>query len=263
MTFAFAAPLYAGLQLMTSITATRPNAENIRVPRAVLNTIPYIFLIGFFVPSALLVFPLGETMTTDLKQILIAIWQPWPIYISLLTTVAHLLFSPFVSNDKNGEGGRATLSSLRTVYAVAFGHTAITHLIPRVLSLFTMIEPRFFNETFAAALHPCKVFQVALPWTQPTLQVSDVGTGVHIFLRWDYIIGSTGVLLWALTLYRNAHRAILDKPGCLGLLVKVGLLAVFAGPVGAAVELMWERDELVVHETGGLKSRVSSNKKSS
>lgn len=71
------------------------------------------------------------------------------------------------------------------------------------------------------------------------------------------------MLLWALSLHRNAHRAILGKAGGLGLLIKVALLSVVASPVGAAVELMWERDELVVHETGGLKSRVSGVKKSS
>lgn len=228
-----------------------------------LNAIPFAFLVGFLVPSLVMISPLSDTMTPDLKQIIIAIWQPWPVYISILTTAAHILFSHFVSNDNNVDGGRATLSSLRKVYAVAFANTVINHQIPLVLSLFTIIEPRFFHEKFARALHPSVMYQAPLPWTKPTLQVSDIGTGVHIFLRWDYIIGSAGVLLWALTLHRNAHRAILGKAGCLGLLVKVALLSVFAGPVGAAVELMWERDELVIHETGGLKPRVSTDKKAS
>ena len=263
MTFAFATPLYAGLQLAYSVTAARPNAENIRVPRAVLNAIPYVFVIAFMIPSTLLIVPLSETMTAELKQICIAVWHPWPVYISVLTVIANILSSPFVSNDNTVDGGRATLSSLRKVYAFAFANAAFTHLIPWVISLATVIEPRFFNRQFAELLHPCKVFQLPLPWAQPTLQVSELGLGVHAFLRWDYVIGSTGVLLWALTLYRNAHRAILGKPGCLGLLVKVALLSVLAGPVGAAVELMWERDELVVHETGGLKPTVSTNKKSS
>lgn len=263
MTFAFAAPLYAGLHLIFSSTASRPNAESIRAPRAVLNVIPYAFFIGYLVPSLLLIAPLSETITTDVKQIIIAAWQPWPLYISFLTTITHILFSPFVSNDKTIDGGRATLSSLRKVYAVAFANTAINHLIPWTISLFTILEPQFFNKNFAHALHPSNVFQLPLPWAQPPLQISDIGAGVHVFLRWDYIIGSTGVLLWALSLHRNAHRAILGKAGGLGLLIKAVLLSVVASPVGAAVELMWERDELVVHETGGLKSRVSGSKKSS
>lgn len=264
LTFAFAAPLYAGLQLIYSVTAAKPNAENIRVPRAVLNAIPFAFLIGYLVPSLLLIAPLSDTITPDVKQIIIAIWQPWPIYTSVLIATANILFSSFVSNDNNANGGRATLSSLRKVYAVAFANTAINHQVPLVISLATVVEPRFFRDTFARVLHPSVVYQAPLPWANPTLQVPDVGSGVHVFLRWDYIIGSAAVLLWALTLHRNAHRAILGKAGCLGLLVKAALLSAVAGPVGAAVELMWERDELVIHETGGLKPRgVSKGKKAS
>lgn len=263
LTFAFAAPLYAGLHLIFSSTASRPNAESIRAPRAVLNVIPYVFIIGYLVPSLLLIAPLSETITTDVKQIIIAAWQPWPLYISILTTVAHILFSPFVSSDKTIDGGRATLSSLRKVYAVAFANTAINHLIPWTISLFTILEPQFFKKEFLNALHPLNVFQLPLPWAQPALQISELGAGVHVFLRWDYVIGSTGVLLWALSLHRNAHRAILGKAGGLRLLIKVALLSVVASPVGAAVELMWERDELIVHETDGLKSRVPGSKKTS
>lgn len=256
-------PVYAGLQLIFSVTAARPNAENIRVPRAVLNFIPFAYVIGYHVPTLLMVAPLNDSITPDLKQIIIAIWQPWPAYISLLTIAASLLFSPFVSNDNNVEGGRATLSSLRKVYAFAFANAAITHQIKVILPLATLAEPRFFQEKFLRALHPAAIFETPLPWAKPTLQVPDLGTGIHYFLRWDCVFGTLGLLLWTLTLHRNAHRAILGKAGCLGLLVKVALLTAVAGTVGAAVELMWERDELVIHETGGLKPRVSKGKKSS
>lgn len=112
-----------------------------------------------------------------------------------------------------------------------------------------MLEPQFFNKKFLAALHPAAVFATLLPWAQSTLQVPDFGTGIHYFLCWDYVGETIGVLLWTLTLHQNAHCAILDKASCLGLLVKVVLLTVFTGPAGAAVELMWERDELVIHKT--------------
>lgn len=256
-------PLYGALQLMFSITATKPNAENIRVPRAVLNFLPFAFIIGNLVPTLLMIAPLNDPITPDLKQIIIAIWQAWPIYTSLLTAVASLLLSPFVSNDNTVEGSRATLSSLRRVYAFAFGIAAFTHLVKVIIPLTVLLEPRFFNEPFRAALHPATIFAAPLPWTQPGFQVPDFKAGIHYFLRWDNICQTAGVLLWALTLHRNAHRTIRGKAGCLGLLLKVGLLTAFAGTAGAAVELIWERDELVVDETGGVKQKVSKDKKSS
>lgn len=261
MTFAFAAPLYAGIQLSSSITASRPNAQNIRVPRAVLKTIPLIFFIGYTIPSTLLVLPAPARLSVDLKQIFTAVWQPWPAYISILTTVVHILFSPFTKNDTSVEGGRATLKSLRWVYAFAFGNAALTHIITHGASIATAVVPMAFQESYVKALHPCKVFGIALPWVP--LRVDSLGTGVHVFLRWDYLIGSAGVLLWAMTLYVNAHRAVLGKSCCCDLLLKVGLLTVLTGPVGAAVELVWERDELVIHETGGLKPRVGNTEKKS
>lgn len=200
-------------------------------------------------------------ISIDLKQIFIAVWQPWPAYVSILTTAVHILFSSFTKNDTSIEGGRATLKSLRRVYAFAFGNAALAHIILHTISIATVAAPMLFQESFAKALHPCKVFATALPWVP--LKVDNIADGVHIFLRWDYLIGSTGVLLWAMTLHVNAHKAILGSMSWCDLLTKVGLLTVVSGPVGAAVELMWERDELVIHETGGLKQRVGQEKKSS
>lgn len=261
LTFAFATPLYAGLQLASSVTASRPNSQNIRIPRAVLKAIPTIFFIGFTIPSGLLILRAPETYSIDLKQIFTAVWQPWPAYISILTTVVHILFSPFTKNDTSVEGGRATLKSLRWVYAFAFGNAALAHIITHTVSVAAAVVPVLFQEKYANSLHPCKVFGIALPWVP--LRVDSLAAGVHVFLRWDYLIGSAGVLLWAMTLYVNAHRAIVGKSCFCDLLVKVGLLTVLTGPVGAAVELVWERDELVIHETGGLKPRAASREKKS
>lgn len=260
LTFAFAAPLYGAIQLFTSVTATKPTAENIRVPRAVLRAIPFVFFIGYMVPSFLLLAPESEHVTKDLKQIFIAIWQPWPAYVSILLTVAHIFFSPFTSNDHTVEGGRATLRALRGVYAFAFANATLNHLISWIIPLATLAEPRFFKEEYLAALHPCAVFSFPKPWESGAV-VETVGAGVHAFLRWDYIIGSAGVLIWAVSLYRAAHRVVYGRAGCIGLFVKVAALSALSGPIGAAVELMWERDELIINEMGGLKRAAPAGKK--
>lgn len=254
LTFAFATPLFLGLQLSSSITARRPNADNIRIPRAVLAALPLIFVVGFMVPSHAMILPAPEVISVDWKQIAIAIWQPWPAYVSILSTVAYYVLSPFFSNH------RASMSGLRWVYAFAFLNASVSHLVSWVLSLATIFVPGMFQDRFLEALHPAKVFEVPLPWSG--LQVETVAQGVHAFLRWDYLIGSAGVLVWALSLYVVAHKQILSTVSWVSLLVKVSVLTAVAGPTGAAVELMWERDELVFSETGGSK-QVSKNKKSS
>lgn len=255
LTFAFATPLFLGLQLGCSITARRPTADNIRIPRVILAALPWVFVIGFMVPTAMMVLPAPDLISVDFKQIAIASWHPWPGYVSILATVAYYVLSPFFSNNH-----RASMSGLRWVYAFAFANAALTHLVTWIVSLATVVVPTIFSEKYLDALHPSKVFVIPLPWSG--LTVDNVADGVHFFLRWDYMIGSAGVLIWALTLYTVAHKQILSTVSWPGLLVKTGLLTALTGPVGAAVELMWERDELVFSETGS-RQQVSKTKKSS
>ncbi|KAJ5342383.1 hypothetical protein N7541_011507 [Penicillium brevicompactum] len=254
-TFAFATPLILGLQLGCSITARRPHADNIRVPRAVLASMPLIFAVGFMVPTNMMVLPAPSVISVDFKQIAIAIWQPWPAYVSILSTVAYYVLSPFFSDND-----RASMSSLRWVYAFAFINASLSHLVSWIVSLATVIVPTLFEKRFQEALHPASVFFIPLPWSG--LMAENVGHGVHVFLRWDYMIGSAGVLLWAIHLYSVAHKQILSTVSWPSFLFKTALIATLAGPAGAAVELIWERDELVFTETGGNKQRVSKDKKS-
>ncbi|KAJ5807335.1 hypothetical protein N7447_010791 [Penicillium robsamsonii] len=253
-TFAFGIPLTCGLQLGSSITARRPHADNIRVPRAVLAALPLTFVVGYMLPTVAMTLPAPSVISVDLKQIAISFWHPWPAYVSILTTVAYFTLSPFFSNNH-----RASMSSLRWVYTFAFANASLSHIVSWVVSLATVIVPALFEDRFLSSLHPAKVFSIPLPWSG--LTVNNVGDGVHVFLRWDYLIGSAGVLIWAISLYTIAHKQLLSTVSWPSLLVKIFLLTVLAGPAGAAVELIWERDELVFSETGGSK-QVSKAKKS-
>ncbi|CAG7919565.1 unnamed protein product [Penicillium olsonii] len=254
-TFAFATPLFLGLQLGCSVTAHRPHADNIRVPRAVLAALPLVFGVGFMIPTHMMVLPAPSVIPVDFKQIAIAIWQPWPAYVSVLSTVAYYLLSPFISNSH-----RASMSSLRWVYAFAFINASLPHLVSWIVSLATVIVPMIFEKRFLETLHPANVYSIPLPWSG--LVVDNVGDGVHAFLRWDYIIGTSGVLIWALSLYTAAHKQLLNTVSWPSLLFKTAVMTAVAGPVGAAVELVWERDELVFSETGGDNQRISAAKKS-
>lgn len=243
------------LQLGCSITARRPHADNIRIPRAVLGALPLAFVVGYMVPTVAMTLPAPSVIPVDLKQIAIAIWHPWPAYVSVLTTVAYFTLSPLFSNDN-----RASMSSLRWVYAFAFANASLSHIVTLVVSLATVVVPVLFEDRFLGSLHPANVFSIPLPWSG--LTVDNVGDGVHVFLRWDYMIGSAGVLIWAISLYTVAHKQLLNTISWPSLLVKVALLTVLVGPAGTAVELIWERDELVFTETGGSKQEVTKAKKS-
>jgi hypothetical protein len=260
-TYAVATPLYGGLQLSISSTSSRPNVHSISIPRAVLNALPVIFILGYILPSALMLLPAPDVVTFDQKQILIALWQPWPVYVSIMAVLARVVLSPFTRDETDNRRQPALLrKALRRVYAFAFANAAIFHLAAWTISIASAVVPVLFHERFVESLHPARVFGISLPWGSPTLRVSSFGEGVHVFLQWDFLVGSTGVLLWATTLYVMAHRQILGKVGWVGLVVKIGLLSLVAGPVATAVELVWERDELVIEWE--MKGYGSGNKKS-
>lgn len=153
------------------------------------------------------------------------------------------------------------MRSLRKVYAFAFANAAVGHLISWIVTLATVVAPPIFNETYRESLHPFKVHHIPSPWALPVVQVESLAEGVHAFLRWDYLIGSAGVLIWTISLYKPAHLAARGRVGWFDLVVKTVLLSVVSGPVGAAVELMWERDELAFNELGGPRKYVSKQKK--
>ncbi|KAL4875742.1 hypothetical protein BJY04DRAFT_211077 [Aspergillus karnatakaensis] len=252
MTFAFATPLYLAIHLYLSVTATNPTVANIHVPRIILKSIPLVFIPGFYLPTSLLLIPAPAQVSTDLKQIFIAIWQFWPAYISfMLTTIRYL--SPSPTADAN----HSTLRPLRCIYALTFANTAIPHIISWTIPLASVATPWLFNPVYLESLHPGIVFFIPRPWDAKPL--TNLADGAHSFLRWDYLIGSAGVLVWAVALYIAAHKKVSKRIGSLEFGAKIFFLTLVAGPVGAAVELVWERDELVF-EQGDFK-RVDEGKK--
>jgi hypothetical protein len=105
--------------------------------------------------------------------------------------------------------------------------------------------PHLFSESIAAAFHPGRVFANTLPWPASDLQITSFGDGSLLFLQWDDLIGSTALLLWAAALYIVAHQQTSIDVRWTTLLSNVALLSLVSGLVGAAVVLMWARDEVL------------------
>lgn len=220
-----------------------------RIPYAVLVSFPLVFLIGNSVPSVAMILPLSSVNTIEIKQLLTALWQPWPAYTGFGLTAAHFLFgNVFTSGDKpTPDGRKKTAGALRYIYAIAFGNAAISHLAAATLTIGTVIAPKIFHPDYAVALHPTKVLQTLLPWTSPVAQIQTLGDGVNNFLRWDYNLGTASLLLWTSVLYIRAHRHYEGKAvSALPFLAKIATLSALVGPAAAAVEIMWEREEFVL-----------------
>ncbi|KAJ6784647.1 hypothetical protein PWT90_03210 [Aphanocladium album] len=250
LTFAFATPVYGFVHLLTSRTASTPSRGNMRIPYAVLKSLPLVFLVGNAVPSLAMVLPYSATNTVAVKQLLTAVWQPWPAYTAFGLTAAHfLLGGVFTSGDAGTlDGRKKSASAIRYIYAIAFGNAALSHLIAATVSVGTVVAPKVFHVDYVSVLHPAKILEAVLPWAEnPVAQIKTLGDGVHVFLGWDYKIGTASLLLWAVVLYARAHVHYEGK--CVSLLPflgKIATLTALVGPAATAVELMWEREEFVL-----------------
>ncbi|KAM3441580.1 hypothetical protein NHJ13734_002804 [Beauveria thailandica] len=250
LTFAFATPVYGLLHLLTSAAASVPSRANMHIPYAVLQALPLVFLLGNAVPSLAMILPLSSWNTPAVKQLLVALWQPWPVYTAFGLTAAHLVLGGVLTagDSPTPAGRKKSAGALRFVYALAFGNAAVSHLVAVTVTVGTAFAPAIFDPDYAVSLHPSKVLQTVLPWAaNPVAQIQTLGDGVNIFLRWDYVLGTTSLLLWATVLHARAYKHYEGKcVDVVSLLAKIATLYAVVGPAGAAVELMWEREEFAL-----------------
>ncbi|KAL1875629.1 hypothetical protein Plec18167_005565 [Paecilomyces lecythidis] len=257
ITYALSMTLYCMLNLWESRTISNLTFEKITIPQIISNTLPVALAVGYFIPTALLAVP-TSILNMDMKQSFLATWQVWPLTVSFLITLVKY-FLPDSTSVDNINDRRDNIRSLRYLYAFAFVCAAIPHLAAWSISLATVIYPGLFNAEYVEKLHPQRVFVNQIP--SNSVRVSSVEEGSLWFLQWDNIIGSISLMLWAVALYQKAHAEAKIRVNAVEVGFKTCLLLVLAGPVGAAVELMWERDELVSsHELGaGVESAVKKS----
>ncbi|KMP01304.1 hypothetical protein CISG_05043 [Coccidioides immitis RMSCC 3703] len=247
-TFGVVMPIYVTLHLFTSPASFNPNRENTDFPFFRVNTFLWSISNGYILPTILMAFPNMSKGLLPSKQHAIAFWQPWPIYISLIQYVLSkfsIICSCFGPQSNNITSRQTkTRNGLRRIYAFAFSCAAIPHLASWTISLAAWVFPTLFSPKTASTLAPRNVFVNQFPWS--SARPESLGVGTLWFLQWDHLIGAIVALVWTAILYAAAHIECRIPISGFKLMLKVVTFCVVAGIAGAAVELMWERDELLL-----------------
>lgn len=246
--------LYVSLYLFTSPIAYKPTAPDIDMPLLQVKILPWSILAGYILPSLFMAVPETSLGLIPSKQHGIAFWQLWPIYIFVAQYGLSTLSSLFRSRDKSRVVSR-NRGTLRLVYAIGFACAAVPHIACWTISLSALAFPRLFNPTIAAALTPGNVFANKFPWSPE--RPESLGIGALWLLHWDHLIGAGATLIWAMALYCTAHSVRGIAVNKFKLCVKVIALCAAAGVAGAAVELMWERDELLFSGHDAISAKVA------
>jgi hypothetical protein len=191
--------------------------------------VPAIAL-GYLLPSALQLLPVSE----DLHQILLAVWQPFPIYVVTF-------FWLFSRGSPSSQLAKKTttkkdVEGIRHIYSFGITVGMVTHWTTILLVFF---RPSIFNAVISERLSFTNVF-VPHPvhWHGP----STIAQASMQFLQWDLYCGGTAGLVWAATLAQRAGAWELGVKG----IAEVVKDAVIMGMPSTVLNLLQKRDMAVM-----------------
>ncbi|RFU23734.1 hypothetical protein B7463_g12604, partial [Scytalidium lignicola] len=261
--FALTSPIWFLLYITTSPLARSPattqSMSSLRVPLSKLTVFPLVLSIGYIVPSAFIMLPSPSIVSMETRQKLIAAWQPFPIY----TTILMYIFSSLHSSSST-----TSSSSISKAYTIAsnilYTFLIIFAVITNVLALLVTILPTniisIVSPAIASALKgspiPVSFSTVYVPSPPlPSWKAVNLADAVHTFLHVDTYVSGSAALVWALILRSRARNGEKGTGIDMVYIVKLLIWTVLAGPFGAITNVMWERERLLV-ETEKVKGGI-------
>jgi hypothetical protein len=246
-------PVYLALHLLTSPTAVAPTREDILVDAVDLIALPASFVVGYIIPIVLIALPAPSAVTIIFKQTVMAWYQQWNLFISL----PRFIFAYLLRRLYPASGFPTYRTLICYVYIFAFVLAAIPHWTVMVLSCTASLWPGLFADGISNLLRPSNMLIPKSPWSG----VKDVSLseGFRWVIQWDYLIGTAAMLAWAATMYVRARKEHTGHGSpALDILMKIIMYSLLGGPGGAAVGLLWERDKIVLSQTGESKPKPIS-----
>ncbi|PHH51942.1 Aflatrem synthesis protein A [Ceratocystis fimbriata CBS 114723] len=204
---------------------------------AAAMALPYSVIGGFIVPSALASLPASIMPSHSLKQLLVAVWHLYPVYISTLqfalTELFKLMFHVPVAEKQSAE---QRLAAQKRMYTLLANIASLVHLgvLWFILSPSLVSRLGFSTDSPWTKLSFRQVFVPGYPTSQTPF--TSVTEGTLAQLQYDLLFATGSSIAFAL--YRDGFQ-----PGrTLIMLQRITLY----GPAGAV--LMWEKeqDEIVL-----------------
>jgi hypothetical protein len=196
-------------------------------------------MLGYFIPTVLMALPVPSN---KLHQWLGGLWQGFPVWIALM----QMLFG-------TARRYRARLPTktrldnryqLHHTYLFAFTATCVSHLSTLGVIAVRQVYPGLFSPSAQKVLTLKEVFLP--PNFQNPGPMKSMAAGVHNFFQYDQYVGSIAALAWAVTLKVNSKKTSMTWKDWAWLITELVGVGVVAGPAGALVTLMWNRDETVL-----------------
>ncbi|KAI1816091.1 hypothetical protein GGS20DRAFT_540075 [Poronia punctata] len=279
LTWTFTVPLYLALHLVTSPAAKIRNGDGEGARRSLfvylwdMALLPMSVTVSFVLPAIIMSMPnlFHQEAATHYKWV--AMWQPFPavnvVVLGLLHYACYYALGSLSPTDEEGKPttpGRAYMVAVRGVYEFALSLCAVTHVPLLLLVVMPGAGREFLTHAFPdyAPIFNSLSLRTFVPrhWSNPpTVDPGNYAAGdlaplaMH-FLYYDFYVGTSALLVWAMYL----HQRTVKKPGVFALLRKTVFWFLATGPAGAAVALLWSRDEVVLEGDDALKGRLEGKK---
>ncbi|KAK0636990.1 hypothetical protein B0T17DRAFT_484014 [Bombardia bombarda] len=255
ITYILTVPTYLIIHLFTSPVAKRGGepvalAAAAAVDPADTVLLPVCTTLAFIVPAVMMSLPSPEFLPASSHYIMIAFWNAFPLWQSLLMW-AFKLISPSEKGAKSLTTVPSSVykfvlticivSHLGVLAIAVVPHTIVSDNSPYALALSAILKQVDFSSAFIPAslwnpptVDPNSVDRIPADWLAPL--------AIHFF-QWDIYSTHVAVVIWAGYLYSVATSV---SSGGLGKMTgRVVFWFLVGGPVAVAACLLWERDAVV------------------
>ncbi|OLN87890.1 hypothetical protein CCHL11_00164 [Colletotrichum chlorophyti] len=244
MTIGMTTPFYYLVYLYTSPI---PDAQSDALAAAIAvdpldaSAVNTAVTLGAVIPTVLLGLPSPRLIAPHTQEILLAIWQAFPLWSAVAQVVVTKFHSvtntvPKTTRQKAG----SEIARLRGIYAYGLTLAASTYF---GVLCFVFWDAKWGPEAALTMLG--NVFRPMSPWG--LARAASAEKGSLALLQWDAYCSSLAVWAWiAYLAYKRGGfaRLIVD-------LVKLVAWTPVVGPGGAAVAVVWGRDVELARATGG------------
>ncbi|KAL9601484.1 MAG: hypothetical protein Q9179_002853 [Wetmoreana sp. 5 TL-2023] len=241
-TFAVIIPIYFTIHLSTSPTAGSWKRSQFSVDPLELTSIPYSVALGLILPSIATALPAPSVIGYERKQMFMAIWQAFPLWVGLFQQIIPFLTRQFTGNVGVGKERTHNIKELRKFYLLLLTAAVVTQASTWTMSISAVLFPNLFAPDAVSLLTPTAVFKPKA--ASPLVKMPSTAAGSLQLLQYDEIVGVAALMLWSAALYVNAsgNRRF---GGWVSLIAKGVAVGAIAGPQGLAVAAVWARDEIV------------------
>ena len=243
-TYAVCIPIFLAIHLSTSPTVASLQVTDYLVDIPDLIGVLPAMVMGFVLPAVFMSLPAPSVVSFHRKQILMAIWQVFPLWVSILQQGVSFMVKYMQQKEFKREiQQKKSIRAMRIMYLTLLISAAVNQLSTLQFVAISHLFPGLFAPEFRTAwdfgnVFPPKVITAAT-------RMDSVGSGTHMLLQYDEMLGNLSMCLWALVLFTQA-RTLAPQPLHK---IRFSLLCIatpaLTGPLGSVVCLVWARDEVI------------------